>query len=304
MKKGLLLILFAFYGAVGFAQTLNQFFDDTTTGSFNNTITIYLDTATTNIWQIGSPQKTIFDTAATLPNVIVTDTINTYPINNESVFSYTEVTPEFSYGISAMQWEQKLDMDYAEDGGIIEFSIDGGLSWQNAFDNPYVYNFYGFDTLNVDTLPSGDIAFTGTDTVWRDIWFCFDYSYLSLQDSLMVRHRFVSDSIDNGKEGWMIDNLRLHPTIRHTIAEKAQETYLRVFPTVTTGVINIEAKKMNEFHIIELLEVFNSSGKLVQQFHNVPTKFFVNLNGQPSGNYFVKVKTNQSAETFQVILQR
>lgn len=303
MKKAILLILSSLFTAIGFAQNFNQFFDDTTTGAFNNSITIYIDTAAANIWQIGPPQKTIFDTAATLPNVMVTDTINPYPVNNESIFGYNYVNSQF-YGIHAMQWKQKLDMDYGEDGGIIEYSIDGGQSWQNGFNNPYVYNFYGFDTLNVDTLPSGDVAFTGTDTVWRDIWFCFDYSYLSLQDSLMVRHRFVSDSIDNGREGWMIDNLILHPTIRHTIAEKAQETYLKVYPTVTTGVVNIEAKKMNEFHIIELLEVFNSSGMLVEQYHNVPTKFFVNLNGQPSGNYFVKVKTNKNTETFQVIVQQ
>ena len=45
-----------------------------------------LDTSASNIWQIGKPQKIIFDSASTVPNAIVTDTINFYPINNISRF--------------------------------------------------------------------------------------------------------------------------------------------------------------------------------------------------------------------------
>ena len=39
-----------------------------------------------NIWQIGVPHKTFFNTAYTLPNAIVTDTMNVYPVNNSSAF--------------------------------------------------------------------------------------------------------------------------------------------------------------------------------------------------------------------------
>lgn len=304
MKKALLLFISFAFHTLSFSQDLNQFFDDTSASSYLNTIKISFDTSANNIWQIGAPQKSIFDSASTLPNAIVTDTLNTYPANNESVFSYTYSQQQYFYGIHAIQWKQKLDMDMGGDGGIIEFSVDGGLNWQNGFNNPLVYNFYGFDSLNVDTLPTGEKAFTGTDTVWRDIWFCFDYSYLSQYDSLMVRHRFVSDSVDNGREGWMIDNLIMHVTLRHTIAEKNQEQYLKVYPTNTTGIVNIEAKKMNEFHIIEQLVVYDLNGKLVQHHKNVPTKYFVDLSKEQNGNYFIYVKTNKMEERFQVVLQR
>ncbi len=281
-----------------------QLFDDTSSTSYYNTLKVVLDTSSTNIWQIGPPQKTIFDSAATLPNAIVTDTINPYPSNNESSFSYVYHRETFYYGIHAIQWKQKLDMDAAEDGGILEFSLDGGLVWQNAFNNPYVYNFYGFDTKNVDTLPSGEIAFTGTDTTWRDVWFCFDYSFLFQYDSIMVRHRFVSDSVDNGREGWIIDNLTMHITVQHTIGEKNQDKYLKVYPTLSSGIVHIEAKKLNEYHIIEQLDVLDGNGKLVQQFKNVPTKFFVDLADLANGQYFIHVRTNKKSERFKIILQR
>ena len=39
-----------------------------------------------NIWQIGKPSKSLFSSALSSPNAIITDTSNTYPINNESYF--------------------------------------------------------------------------------------------------------------------------------------------------------------------------------------------------------------------------
>ena len=40
-----------------------------------------------NIWQIGAPHKTVFSAAYTAPNVIITDTVNHYPVNDTSVFT-------------------------------------------------------------------------------------------------------------------------------------------------------------------------------------------------------------------------
>ena len=168
-------------------QTYSQYFDGADTSAFNSLL-INIDTSSSNIWQIGQPQKIIFDTAATFPNAIVTDTSNYYPTNNTSSFSFGVDPQWFGWGILALQWKQKLDMDIDYDGGIIEFSSDTGNTWKNVFNNPYVYNFYGFDTANQDTLISGDYAFSGTDSTWKDIWLCFDLSWLSFSDSLMFRY--------------------------------------------------------------------------------------------------------------------
>jgi hypothetical protein len=44
-----------------------------------------------NIWQIGKPQKIIFINAHSAPNVLVTDTINSYPTNDTSIFYITNI---------------------------------------------------------------------------------------------------------------------------------------------------------------------------------------------------------------------
>ena len=256
-----------------------------------------------NVWQIGSPQKIIFDSAATSPNVIITDTINYYPSNNTSSFQYT-ITPWTTWGVLAIQWKQKLDMDFGKDGGIIEFSVDGGATWQSAFDNPYVYNFYGFNESNLDTLLTGEQAFTGLDSTWKDIWLCYDMTWLNNNDSIMVKHTIVSDSIDNNNEGWMMDNLLVHVTIIHTVNEVKQDEYLVVAPNPTSGRVEISTKKINEYHIIEKMELLDSNGRVLENWDMIPTKFFIDISNYPNGLYYLNIKTNKESKVSKIILQK
>jgi len=304
MKQVLLLSFFSLlFSSVSFSQYFNQYFEGADT-SYNNSVIIHLDTSTSNIWQIGPPQKTIFNSASTFPNALVTDTINNYPINNVSSFTFGINKDTYNFGgIMAIQWIQKLDLDDSLDGGYIEYSLDTGNTWINVFNDPYVYNFYGFNQQNFDTLINGDFAFSGKDTLWKDVWLCYDFSWLSLSDTLTFRFTLKSDSIDNNREGWLIDNFNVHPTWFHTINEKEQNDYIVVYPNPSSGVINVQAKKLKDFHIIEKMTVTDLSGKIVRSYEMVPTKYKIDLHDQPNGVYFINIKTNIKEEKFKVILQ-
>ena len=294
------LLLTALYSTA--QEAYYQYFDGADT-SASNSIIIHIDTAASVIWQIGQPQKIIFDSAATLPNVIVTDTVNFYPVNNTSSFQFT-IVPWMNWGILAVQWMQKLDMDSGFDGGKVEFSVDAGASWENAFNNPHVYNFYGFLPENHDTLETGEDVFTGSDSTWRDIWLCYDMSWLSFIDSIMVRYTFISDPQDNGKEGWMIDNMLAHLTIIHTIGEKDQDKYINVYPNPATDIIYIETQKLQEFHIIEYIALYNSQGIVVEEWSNIPTKYFIKTYKYSNGVYYLTIRTNIKTETIPIVLRR
>jgi len=285
------------------AQFYTQYFDGADT-IFENSVNVELDTAISNIWQIGRPQKIIFDSAATQPNAIVTDTINNYPVNNLSRFTIKILNQWSPWGILAIQWMQKLDMD-TSDGGFIEFTTDHGLTWQNAFNNPYVYNFYGYQQENFDTLSTGEFVFTGTDTTWRDIWLCFDLSWMSLfPDTLMFRFTFKSDYVDNAQEGWIIDNFISHFTVIHTVKTTEQSKYLNVYPNPANSIVHIEAEKLTQFHIIENMELVNASGKSVESWKNIPTKFWFDASKYSDGLYYLKVKTNVKSEVIPVVISK
>lgn len=301
----LLVIVLMFNIKTCIAQiTLKQYFDGRDTNA-NNSIFINFDTSSSNIWQIGKPQKIIFNSAATFPNALVTDTLHAYPSNNVSRFSIGINHGLWSWGIGAIQWKQKLDLDAQMDGGIIEYSTDTGTTWHNVFNNPYIYNFYGFDSINKDTLPNGDYAFTGTDTSWKDIWLCFDASYFHTVDTLILRFTLKTDTVDNLKEGWLIDNILFHRTMIHTVVKTIPDSnYLKVYPTITTGIVNILAEKLQRYHIIESMQLYDMQGRLVQQFGISPTKFFIDISHHPNGTYYLKINTNLKSQTFPVILKK
>lgn len=303
--KHILSILMVFIATFSFGQNYQQYFDRADTICDPNispsSICISISGDSANIWQIGIPQKSIFDSAATFPNALLTDTIDFYPPNNSSGFQFT-IVPWTNRGVLAIQWKQKLDMDEGLDGGKIEFSVDAGATWQNVFNNPHVYNFYGFQPTNQDTLPNGEVVFSGTDSLWRDIWLCYDMTWLSLNDSIRVRFTFTSDTIDNPKEGWIIDNMLAHLTIIHTVSEVKPEKYLNVYPNPTSDIIHIETQKIQDFHIIEQMVLVNSAGQIVDEWKRIPTKFFINVKKYSNGLYNLNIKTNIKSETVPIVI--
>lgn len=302
MKRIILLTLgIIVIHTVSYSQTFTQYFDGADTSIWNS-IFIHIDTNASNVWQVGPPQKEFFSEAATFPNAMITDTINYYPVNNSSSFSFGINNESFGWGILALQWKQKLDLDSGKDGGVIEFWNYYSEEWENVFNNPYVYAFYGYDPSSADTLENGVFAFSGTDTTWRDLWLCFDLNWLSYSDTLIFRYSLITDSIADEKEGWMMDNFLAHMTIIHSVNEIEQEDYIHLWPNPSNGKLNIQARKVDDFHIIEKLELYSITGNLVRSFDFVPTRFYIDISDQPNGVYFLRVKTNLQTETHRVVL--
>jgi hypothetical protein len=304
IKKLLFIFLFVFTGLQSFAQINNlrtQYFDGNDTDK-NKTLYPQLDTASSNVWQIGKPQKVIFDSAATLPNALMTDTINKVPINNVSRVYLGMNSSWWSNYVLAIQWKQKLDMNPKTDGGLVEFSVDSGKTWQNVFFNSNVKNLYGFDTLNRDTITAtGEYAFSGTDSSWRNVWLCFSFNYLnSVTDSLVIRYTLKTGTVDNSKEGWMIDNLMAHATYVHTVKAQEGNEPIRIYPTYTTGIVNIET--INSNTKIKEAALISLDGKVLQQFGKGETGKQIDIGKYPDGIYYLKVLAGNENKTFRVIL--
>ncbi|HZG01805.1 MAG TPA: hypothetical protein VEY71_12435 [Chitinophagales bacterium] len=303
MKTNLAVVCFLLFSLGASAQpTYTQYFDGADTLEWNS-LFVTIEADSTNIWQIGPPQKTWFNAAASVPNVLVTDTVSPYPPNNISRFHF-DVPNDFGWiGVVAVQWKQKLDLDSAYDGGLVEYSTDD-TTWVSVFNNPNVYAFYGFQPGNAVLLQDSTRAFSGTDTAWRDIWLCFHPSFFGFSDSVRLRFVLRSDSIDNPRDGWMIDNLSAHITIVHTVKKAAQTEYLRAFPSITNGIVNIEAQDIDAFHVIESIDVLRPDGRLVKSYGHAPVRYWVDLSDCTDGLYFLRVNTNVSSRTFPILLQR
>jgi len=196
---------------------------------------IFIDTTATNLWQIGIPQKSILDSAFSPVKAIITDTLGNYPANNLSHFDfYLNETNLWNENIF-IGFYHKIDTDTLRDGGYLEISFNDGEDFYNVLENenPDDVYFLGFPSdesneLNLygfsDTLYNGEPGFSGTSPDWTLTMFGWNtgsikppkpnddlgesvYSKDLLYQEAILRFNFLSDSIDNQREGWMIDDL-------------------------------------------------------------------------------------------------
>ncbi len=307
MKQLYILITLLFCSQITSAQAPHyQYFDGANTTP-STSIMVTIQTSSMNIWQIGKPQKTLFSSASTTPNVIVTDTINYYPKNNVSTFTFAILNPYWPASgpfITALRWKQKLDMDQGLDGGIVEYSTNSGATWVNTLNNFGVYMYYGFQPANKDTLPSGQFCFSGTDNIWRDIWLCMGPSITNMNDTLMMRFSFKSDSVNTNKEGWMIDNMMDYVTAMHPVKSISQMENLNVYPNTTSGILNVEAKKHSDKDYIISIELFDLAGKLLESYGQNNSKVVLDISKYADGMYNLKVVSNKVSSTFPIILKK
>ncbi|MBI3136812.1 MAG: T9SS type A sorting domain-containing protein [Bacteroidetes bacterium] len=302
MKKQLLVFLFLLFLYSGArAQYHTQYFDGADTSAWS---AIFVNLDTTGIWQVGPPQKIIFESASTIPNVLITDTVNTYP-DSVSASAWFTIPPDLlSAGGLAIQWNQKLDLDTNKDGALVEFSTDSGATWENAFGNPSVYNFYGWSPANEGSIPSGELCFTGTDSTWKNVWLCFLYDFLWNVDNLSVRFRMVSDSIETNQEGWMIDNLMVAETWFHPVMEQSKPDNFKLYPTITDRTITLEQINLSPDFILNQVALLSMNGQFIRSIPVSSTLEVIDLADIAPGRYLLLIEANGKKELHEIVIAR
>ncbi len=220
MKKYLFIIASLFFFINSIATPPEVLISLITNFENNNSFPWVIDESNPdNIWQIGKSYKTVFGSAYTPPNAIMTDTINFYPTNNHSSFQCLITKPENAQenciSMIRLTFHHKIDTDTLKDGGYIDISFDKGETWINIIDDTSSTSFWALGQFyeNSDTLIGNRNGFSGNSTnEWISSgfeWYDENNEHARTNDSILVRFNFISDEIDNGKEGWIIDNIGL-----------------------------------------------------------------------------------------------
>lgn len=234
-----------------------------------------LDTSSLNLWEIGIPSQLFLDSSYSFNKGIMTDTNDYYPINNQSYFDITLINgqaplPLLHYSVGVM-FMHKFDTDTLHDGGFITVSYDNGNNWVNiieSYNEPYCsyplpWNDIGLYDFT-DTLINGEYGFSGKSNGWQTTAFswnvCMVKSAKEISDTMIIRFNFISDSINNNREGWLIDDITffwidLGTGMSHIELDKQIE----IFPNPITKETQIKAND-----IIRRVELFSNSGQLIK----------------------------------------
>jgi hypothetical protein len=251
-------------------------------------VLIYRDTtANPNcIWQIGRPQKTVFDSALSYPNAIVTDTTQAYPTNDTSSFIIAQSTLAgwWSHGTAKLYGWYKVNSDSLTDYGTIELSVDSGATWINILTDTQ-YHF--FDTT-IGTYQNRPIL-TGNSNGWQ----YFAVNFHNFLDSfalpwgslVLLKFTFVSDSVQTNKDGLMFDQLYLYDWYFSIDDVSKQNIPVSVYPNPATSAIFLKEQTDIAYHKRQLIirDVFGRVLRNTGYSNNEVIR--VDVNDLPSGLY-------------------
>lgn len=268
---------------------------------------ISIDATAGNIWQIGAPQKSPFWFSYSPPNAIVTDTINPYPVNNTSSFTFIfPLTQCAFFNNSDLTFWHKYEMDSLADFGLIEESFNGGATWHALTTNsndtldsiPLVMHYWEYDMdSSGNYLTQPDSMVTGNSNGWIRSRYTWTWWLAVLPppglpplnpDTILIRFTFKSDSNNNAHAGWMIDNIYARSWFVGGIEEDISGTGLTLSPNPATNQLRIQNTELR----IKNIEIYNVLGESVYQSESAKTEIDIsNLN---PGIYFVKVFTDKT----------
>lgn len=304
MKQLLLIIVFTFSGIISYAQLEDSFYEITFDDGFGMQHLIIDSTNNhNNIWKVGSPNKSIFTCAYSLPHVIVTDTINSYPINDTSVFIIKNV----AYG-QGYEWPHTVmlagryfvNSDTLIDYGKIEFSPDNGNLWLNLFDSILIdttYNYYWYWNMYGSPKP----ILTGNSNGWK----YFEINLASVGhafgvhdgDTVLFRFSFISDSIQTYKDGLMYDNLHFEDWVEGI--EENNYNFCSLVPNPANDKIIFNTQKS---FANQTIKIYNSLGQILYMNTNYQNEE-INTTNFRNGVYFLINSNEQNQSIYKLIIQ-
>jgi hypothetical protein len=297
MKKVFILMFFLQLSSSLFSQKEFMCYLDFENNNFCYQDTLMIDYVSNpnNIWQIGKPVKTLFDSAYSMPNAIVTKLDSVYPVNDTSSFIIIHFA-DFAlrdFGTMWINLQYQINSDTLKDYGTIEFSPDNGLTWINALtDTTYFLHWWNPKPV-----------LSGNSDGWQnfEIWFKDPNHHFNIQwgDTVLWKFSFISDSVQSNKDGWMLDNIYVNDWYEGI--SEFQQNIISISPNPFSQSTQITLNQ--SYHSIALA-VYDSQGKQVaQQQYADCDKIQFNRNQLSNGLYFLKLTLDDKAlETGKIVI--
>lgn len=272
------------------------------------------------IWQIGNPDKTHFNGSYNGENAIVTDIHNSYGNSCNSYFQIKSINDRAD-NLTQFSFCHKYQTDTIGDFGYVTFSLDGGENWSLCQDTSFMYApscwnyaevWHGREYLLPPYFSSNVVGpfFSGSETTWmRETysffwWFGVKKGSSSGEDpdpcsadSILFRFHFESDSLDNSKDGWMIDDIRVDWDFSGDIQNKSK-TSIEVFPNPCGDFINVVNADFNTIKIVDL-----TGTVLVSNEVEIKESLVVNTSILKPGVYILRLQT-KSGEVFNQLIYK
>lgn len=178
-------------------------------GNFESTLPLHF--AANNIqgtpFQLGSSTRVGKDGTHSGSNAWVTGLNDVVYQNNTQAELYTPMYDLSEDGLYVLRFWSKYAIQSPHDGMQIEYSLDGGFTWQQlgSRDDQGWYNYLN-QNLSTGAFPEGKSYFTNAQLTWKQ--FQKDISFLTGQSKVAFRFVFRSNNSDQA-QGLALDDFEI-----------------------------------------------------------------------------------------------
>jgi hypothetical protein len=287
MKKLLVLFILAAYNSYG--QSALNFYINFDSGSvstqlrwpndtlyFNDSTWLFIDTVhyRHNQWQIGRPQKSVFNAAYSYPNAILTDTLHHCLPSDTSAF-ILKLPKNAWLGLIWMSFRYKLDID-SGDKAFIEWSADTGTHWAMVLtDTNGLFTYQGDTNLTISTSGWASMTLAPYYPPWQ--------STETPTGTYFLRFTLITDSSTMPRDGWMIDNIYAGYD-GEGIPILSNNPNINIYPNPSSTAITITA-----LHTIKTVSITNLLGEVISTNQYNTDVVQVDVKDLPAGIYFVRI---------------
>jgi hypothetical protein len=252
-----------------------------------------------NKWQIGRPQKSIFDSAYSAPNALVTDTVSVYPGHDTSVFTLIH-RPYVYSPIFTLSFYYKLDK---QPTALVKMEISGdrGQNWIDPMIEDTTYMFYwGGPKPRFDTLVYNWTKFELNMEDWGNAYpgGPLVFPHYRTSDTVLFRFTYATGAVTTLHDGWMLDNFQIeNPITEGYVSQVRNDEMLKVYPNPCGDRLELNSSGNGDAKI----EVYDLAGRMVYRGRTRQGAASLELR-VPDGVYILKFTAEKSYAVKRVLV--
>lgn len=289
MRRLQLTLWFVLFTVISHSQWLG---DDYYVLTFEDTATLphlRMDSISNRngLWQVGSPQKAVFTSAQSPPRAIVTDTVQPYPVNDTSSFTVVNIASGYGWlypHTVMLSGYYQVHSDTLTDFGTIELSPDNGTTWIDLI-NDTLYSAYYQWWSTVPVLSGNSNGWKYFSTWLSPLGPLFN---VQLNDTILFRFTFISDSIQTNKDGLIFDDLVFEDWIEG-VPFIRDDDRVSIYPNPTNEWLSLRCERGTGARSVQ---VFNFNSELVYESRNFSEEG-LETRHLPDGVYWLKYSDNR-----------
>lgn len=250
-----------------------------------------------HLWQVGAPDKPVFDSAYSAPFALVTDTLLPYPTGGVDFAEFSFPIDYFGEAID-LTFMHRMDVDSGQAYGWIEYFNPEASVWvrMGSPGDPWQYGFTEFYAPEGSVTDSG-VVFTGEHQQWNFAEFQLICIAVFRNDGNrggmdQMRYRFAFQGTENisGRDGWMIDNVHVHNYGICSGVEELAERQLSVWPNPVDDALSASLEQGGSAPVE--VEITACDGRLVRrEWRRASSSISISTKELPDGAYALRTST-------------